>query len=102
MTEQEWVASKTPEPLLEFLLNKAIDRKLRLFAVACCRHVWHLLSSEDGRNWVDLAEKHADGEVGPSKLKTARKSYQPIQGRLPSPSEMATWAAVSTIRPSAW
>ena len=72
-----------------------------MFAVACCRHIWSLLASDLGREWVELAERHADGEVGPSKLKMARRAYQPTQGSL-SCGEMALWAAFSTMRPATW
>jgi hypothetical protein len=36
MTEAEWFACADPERMLGFLERRASDRKLRLFAVACC------------------------------------------------------------------
>lgn len=46
MTEQEWLASTNPEPLLEFLRGRASDRKLRLAAVACCRRAGDLFKQD--------------------------------------------------------
>ncbi|MFL5339752.1 MAG: hypothetical protein ACJ8F7_06250 [Gemmataceae bacterium] len=54
MTEQEWLACADPEPMLEVLRN-ATDRKLRLFACACCRHT----ASFNEQQWKRLVEHAA-------------------------------------------
>jgi hypothetical protein len=48
--------------MLEFVRKRASDRKLRLFACACCRRVWdHLWSGRIGHQAVSTAEEYADG-----------------------------------------
>jgi hypothetical protein len=73
MTEAEWAASKDPTPMLEFLRGRggASDRKLRLFAVACCRQIWPLLADERSSTAVDAAESFADGTLTSEQLKAA-------------------------------
>lgn len=50
MTESEWLASTDPAAMLAVAQKHRVDklpisdRKLRLFAVACCRNVWYLLT----------------------------------------------------------
>ena len=68
MTEREWLGCTRPKPMLEFLEGKVSDRKLRLFACACCRSIWHLLREQCLRDAVEAAEKFADGRMAVESL----------------------------------
>ena len=76
MTEDEWLASDDPGKMLEFLWGKATDRKLRLFAVACCRQVWSRITHPASREAVNLAEKFAEGMVPAHALEVARQLHR--------------------------
>jgi hypothetical protein len=71
VTDAEWQACADPEPMLEFLRGKASARKLRLFAVACCRRVGHLLRDERSRRAVEVTERSADGQATEDELRAA-------------------------------
>jgi hypothetical protein len=66
MTEEEWLTATDPYPMLQFLRGRTSDRKLRLFAVACCRlllrkvrlHPWYT-------HGIAVAEELADGPSRP-------------------------------------
>ncbi len=78
MTEAEWLACTDPQPMLEFLRRKASDRKLRLFAVACCRRVWASLEHEEFRDAVRKAELFADGLADRAEMLQAHEKARPI------------------------
>jgi hypothetical protein len=61
MDETAWLACTDPEPMLEFLRSKVSDRKLRLFACACCRGLWDLIRDARTRMVVEANEQFTDG-----------------------------------------
>jgi hypothetical protein len=84
MTEAEWLAYADPDPwrrvnhpMLAFLesIGRASERKLRLFAVACCRllsqkvrvHTWDI-------HRVNVAERYADGAASADELRGTHKN----------------------------
>jgi hypothetical protein len=66
MTEQEWLACTDPDAMRRLLPDPPTDRKLRLFACACCRKFWDQL--EDGTELVRVAERFADGLASEDEL----------------------------------
>ena len=78
MTEAEWLACTNPQPMLEFLRRKAGERKVRLFAVACCRRVWLSLEHEEFRDAVLKAESYADGLADRAEMLQAHQKAHAI------------------------
>jgi hypothetical protein len=74
MTEAEWLACADPTAMLEFLRDKASERKLRLFACGCCRLVWGSLNDQWGRQTVEAAEHYADGAATAEELASAHEA----------------------------
>ncbi|QEL17145.1 hypothetical protein [Limnoglobus roseus] len=71
MTEDEWLTVNEPSPMLQFVHGKGSDRKLRLFAVACCDRISRLISTEPGRRCVEVARRMADGLAIPGERRAA-------------------------------
>jgi hypothetical protein len=82
MTEADWLACADPEPLLELVRHKASDRKIRLFAVACCRRVWSSFEHEEFRDAVRKAEAFADGLADRAEMLAAHEKARPIFPKL--------------------
>jgi hypothetical protein len=93
MTEAEWFAATDPEQMLEFFGGKASERKLRLFACGCCRRVWHLLTDNESRAAVEVAERFADGLVPKRHLSAARSRARRWIPSFPDGASYIVWQA---------
>jgi hypothetical protein len=71
MNEQEWLECTDFKAMLEFLEGKVSERKLRLFACACCRRIWHLFVHKDSFNSIEVGERFAEGEATDEELRLA-------------------------------
>jgi hypothetical protein len=75
MKEDQWNRCTDPKAMLEFLRSsgRASERKLRLFAVACCHGVWNWMTDRRSRQGVKVAERYADGLASGEDLADARE-----------------------------
>jgi hypothetical protein len=89
MSEEEWLACTNPMGMLAFLRGMFSDRKLRLFAVACCGIGWHLIADDQNRRAIEIAESLADGTTYREQLPAVRASLTSV----------TAWC---TIEDSAW
>jgi hypothetical protein len=71
MDEAEWQSCQDPAAMLEHARGWASDRRLRLFAVACCRRVWQAITAEHARAAIEVTERFADGLATQEELASA-------------------------------
>jgi hypothetical protein len=69
-----WRSASDAEQLLADLGDRLSERKLRLFACACCRHLPSVMDDPRNVRAVETAERYADGSTPKRELKKARKA----------------------------
>jgi hypothetical protein len=94
MMKSEWLECKDPEKLLKHLACKVSERKRRLFACACCRRIWDLLTDERSRFAVEVSERFADGLASIEELHEASEVAE--AARVWGDQQAETWAAWNT------
>ena len=103
MTEAEWLTCADPVRMLGFLETGWGERfeiyysgrKFRLFACACCRLYWHLLTDPRGQRAVEVAELYADELITEEERRKAEDEAN-RQPSLESPASAGTMATAST------
>jgi hypothetical protein len=99
LTEAEWLACEDPAPMMDFLRGNASARKLRLVAVACCRHLGLRVAGQELMQAIEAAEGYADGLGSKAALKRARQGVAAVRHEIPAdqaervPEWVALWLA---------
>jgi len=108
--EAEWLKTSDPSRLLQFVMTRhgplndqlrlqklrIRDRKLRLYACACCRRFIDLLTDERCRKALEVAERYADGLAGQGEREAALMAAVPVFVRLTGRASAAAQAACIT------
>jgi hypothetical protein len=93
MTEKDWLESANVWDLLGQPTCKASERKVRLFTLACCRRVWHLLTDDRSKQAVDVLERFAECRATLQELteagESAREAWQAAPASLPGARQAA-------------
>jgi hypothetical protein len=92
VTEAEWLTGTSYFTMFQFIRRGADRRKLRLFAVACCRRIPEMLVDERSRMAVSVSERYADGwatkeELSAAQFEAAKASSNAVELRRPIEAE---------------
>jgi hypothetical protein len=79
MTEQEWLECMDPTLLLDYLQGKASDRKLLLFASACCWRVQSFMRADSLKIAVFTSRNAEDAKRKARHLEQERSSDRSIR-----------------------
>lgn len=86
MKEAEWLACRVPHKAVDHvrrdLERRVPDRKLWLFACACCRRVWDFMEDARSRDVVLMAERLADGSGSREGLSRAARVAEQVAEKI--------------------
>ena len=90
MTEEEWLSGHDMLRMLDIAYESVSNRKLRLFACACCRRFYNLLSTDAARVALETSEEVADGCAKFTEMATAKRAVPVLH-----PRDAAGWVSNS-------
>jgi hypothetical protein len=90
-----WRAATDPGAMLTNLGDRASQRKLRLFAAACCRPLVGLIEGEWFREGVELVERQADDSVSVQEVDFCRAAAMATQEGQPEEWEIDAESAAA-------
>jgi hypothetical protein len=93
--EAEWLACTDLFTLLQYRRRPFTDRKLRLFACACCRQLWDLLNFNLSRAAVEVAERFADGLATEAELSEAHERAAAVIPSVADPAQQSAARAAA-------
>lgn len=100
MDEAAWLSATDPTEMLSYLSRSgASTRKVRLFAVACCRRYVSILDDPRSRNGLLVAEHWADGLLSTAYIENAKAQAEAAARDVPS---SATRSVVWTLDNDPW
>jgi hypothetical protein len=83
VTDSEWLATQDDLAMLEVVRPHTSERKVRLIAVACCRHLRFMLNDQVAAGAIDEAigavEGYAEGLGTKASLKRARQAVRTVR-----------------------
>jgi hypothetical protein len=99
MTESEWLACTDATPMLGFLDERGSYRRYRLFACACVRRVWHLLTDERYCKAIETTECYLDGKATEAAQRKAHRAANAILSTLSLPFPPVDLCALEATSP---
>jgi hypothetical protein len=101
MEQKAWLESTDPREMLRHLGAAASNRKLRLFACACCRRAWHFVTDKRLEPILLLLEGLADGTVKTARLRPIQaRSYKLTSAEIGDAQQSVAWEMWGGLRKS--
>jgi hypothetical protein len=70
-SEAEWLTCEDPSVMTGYVWKQVSNRKMRLFALACCHRILEYMRDERSRRAVEVSERFAEGVASEEELAQA-------------------------------